>query len=166
MPPVPSRGRVSTFFAYPSEESSDAGLVFLADRDEADWARLLGFTETIRFAAGDTIIEAGESDRALYIVVEGSLEVLVPEDGGRARRGGTIAPRSVVGEVAFLDARPRSATIRALSAGELVRLTFEAFEVLAARYPELGRAVLVDLGRILAGRLREADAALAAARGT
>jgi hypothetical protein len=40
-------------------------------------------------------------------------------------------------------------------------LTFDTYEVLAARYPELGRAILLDLGRIVAGRLRRADEALA-----
>lgn len=154
---MPSRGRISTFFAYPTEDAS-AQLVFLANRDEQDWGRLLEFVETIRFAAGETIIRAGDVDRALYIVVAGSLEVLVAR-GDEVERRATIEPRSVVGEVAFVDGGPRSATIRAVSAGELLRLTYDAFEVLAARYPELGRAILLDLGRILAWRLREADSA-------
>ncbi len=63
--------------------------------------------------------------------------------------------------MAFLDGRPRAATIRALTDGELLRLSFESYEVLAARYAELGRAILLDLGRILAARLRQANEVIA-----
>ena len=58
------------------------------------------------------------------------------------------------GELAFLDGLPRSATVRAVEDGEALRLSFEAFETLAARHAELGRAILLDLGRIAALRLR------------
>jgi CRP-like cAMP-binding protein len=51
--------------------------------------------------------------------------------------------------------------VRALTDGELRSLTPEAFEVLAAREPDLARRVLLDLGRILSLRLR-ATSALAA----
>ena len=68
---------------------------------------------------------------------------------------------SVTGEMAFLDGRPRAATIRALTDGDLLRLSFEAFEALSARHPELGRAILLDLGRILAARLRQANEVIA-----
>jgi hypothetical protein len=42
----------------------------------------------------------------------------------------------------------------AATAGELRRLSLDGFEALSARHPELGRAILFDLGRIVATRLR------------
>ncbi|MGH3103774.1 MAG: Crp/Fnr family transcriptional regulator [Gaiellaceae bacterium] len=135
-------------------------LVFLADRSEADWTRLLDHTETLRFSAGDVVIRAGHRDRSLYIVTSGELEVLLPGSAGEERHFTTIGSRSVTGEMAFIDGRPRSATIRARSDGELARLSFEQYEVLAARYPELGRAIVLDVARILAARLRETNEAL------
>lgn len=160
-----SSGRFAAFFSYPTEgvEERDP-LIFLGDRPEDDWSRLLHYTEVLRFSAGETMIKAGEVDRALYIVADGRLEILLPGVDGDIRFG-TIGPGSVTGEIAFLDAGPRSATIRALSPGELLRLSYEAYEILAARYPELGRAILLDLGRILATRLRETNEALARASG-
>jgi len=156
--------QVSSFFDYPAAggESVDE-LVFLRDRSEEDWERLLAHTEAIRFGAGDTLIRAGERERSLYVLASGRLELLLPGKSGDIRVG-TIEPRTVVGEMAFLDGRPRSATVHALTDGELFELRFEAFETLAARYPELGRAILLDLGRILAGRLRLANEALDLAR--
>ena len=156
--------QVSSFFSYPTlaGESADE-FVFLRDRSEDDWERLLAHTEAVRFAAGDVLIRAGERERSLYVLASGRLELLLPGESGEIRIG-TIEPRTVVGEMAFLDGRPRSATLHALTDGELYELRFDAFETLAARYPELGRAILLDLGRILAGRLRLANEALDLAR--
>jgi CRP/FNR family transcriptional regulator, cyclic AMP receptor protein len=93
------------------------------------------------------LVRAGESDRAVYIVLRGRFEALV-------ERATPIDEGSVFGEIAFFDGQPRSATVRALEDGEALRLSYERFEVLAARHPELARAVLLDLGRIVAARIR------------
>jgi len=157
-------GQVSSFFSYPTLAGDAAHeLVFLRDRSEDDWERLLAHTEAVRFAAGDVLIRAGDRERSLYVLASGRLELLLPGESGEIRIG-TIEPRTVVGEMSFLDGRPRSATLHALTDGELYELRFDAFETLAARYPELGRAILLDLGRILAGRLRLANEALDLAR--
>lgn len=61
---------------------------------------------------------------------------------------------TVVGEVGFFDDGPRSATLRARTAGEMLRLSFDDFEALSAASPSLGRTILLDAGRIVALRLR------------
>jgi CRP/FNR family cyclic AMP-dependent transcriptional regulator len=107
------------------------------------------------------VIRDGEVDRALYVVVAGELEVLLPVRGRQVHRLATIETGSVFGEQAFLDGLPRSATIRATSDGELLRLSLESFEVLAAREPELARSILFELGRIVSIRLRDNAAMIA-----
>lgn len=84
---------------------------------------------------------------------DGRLEVLAP---GRVSR--VVEAPATVGELAFLDGRPRAAGVRALTHGEAQRLSFEAFEALSAREPRLARDLLLDLGRIVATRLRALDA--------
>jgi CRP/FNR family cyclic AMP-dependent transcriptional regulator len=154
---------LSSFFAYPEGATTERGegLVFLAERGDGDWGTLLSHCETHRFRAGEVVIRQGEVDRALYIVLGGQLEVLVPLRGGRLHRLATIEPGSVIGEQAFLDGLPRSATVRATSEGEMLRLSLEAFEVLAAREPELARAILFDHGRLVSIKLRHDDAVIA-----
>ena len=151
---------MSTFFDYPDRHAargSDSELVFLAGLSPAEWDRLIELMERRRFAAGDVVMTRGESDRSLYIIASGSVEVLVL-DGRRERPVRVQGPGTVLGEVAFFDGKPRSATVRALAASEVLRLSAEAFEVLAARHPELGRKFVLDLGRMLALRLRQAEA--------
>jgi CRP/FNR family transcriptional regulator, cyclic AMP receptor protein len=142
------------FFNYPTEEGGSARveeLVFLPDRPDADWRILLEHTETRRFRAGDEVIRAGDTDRSLFLLTAGALAVRVAGDTDEFK---TLTAPTVIGEVAFLDGGPRSVTLVAVEDGELQRLSMESFEVLGARHPELARAVLLDLGRILAVRLR------------
>lgn len=148
---------ISSYFAYPNESAPEdsAALLFLDQQSDADWAILLGFMETERFKAGEVVLRVGEQDRSLYVVTAGSLEVLVPQGSQGLRRATLIETGSVVGEQSFVDGKARSATVRALSDGELLRLSFESFEVLSARYPALARDMLFDLARILSLRLRQ-----------
>jgi CRP-like cAMP-binding protein len=133
------------------------GLVFLAQATPDEWAKLIDHTEARRFAAGDLVVREGSSAQELHIVTRGRLEVLV-EGGKRGglRRIALIDPGFVFGEQSFFDGQPRSASVRALSAGEIRTLALAAFEVLGAKEPALARAVLFDLARILSLRLRQA----------
>lgn len=187
-----SGGFAASFFDYDSvavhERSSE--LQLLADRPRSDWDKVLAHTETRRFSRGEKIIEAGEQDRALYLLTEGTLGVRLGggskrepagpqprgpgrpasfskgrQDGGPNTTFKAIDAPSVVGEVAFLDGGPRSATLFAISDGELLRLRLESFETLAAREPELGRAILFDLARIVTARLRMASDVIARSGG-
>lgn len=149
---------VSRFFDYPEASvetvRSDA-LVFLETADKDDWLRLIDHCLRLPFRTGEQIIRQGERSQSLYIVAEGELETIV---FGRSTRHPVrlahIPAKSVFGELAFFDGKPRSATVRALSDGELLELTVQNFEVLAARDARLARMILFDLGRMLSMRLR------------
>jgi CRP-like cAMP-binding protein len=160
-----SGGFAASFFNYDTvavhERSNE--LQLLADRPRSDWEKVLAHTETRRFSRGETIIAAGERDRALYLLTEGTLGVRLA--GHSEKTFKAIDAPSVVGEVAFLDGGPRSATLFAISDGELLRLRLESFETLAAREPELGRAILFDLARIVTARLRLASDVIARSGG-
>lgn len=149
----------SSFFPYPvptGDERPDE-LVFMPDRSPAQWDRLLAFVERRAFRAGEDVIKRGDVDRAFYIVVEGSLEARVTE--GRAGKGAAVPvpAGSVIGEIGFFDGQARTATVTAVTDGAMLRLSFDAFQALAASEPELAQAMLFDLGRILAIRLRQTD---------
>jgi CRP-like cAMP-binding protein len=134
------------FFDYPTEprapvEHGRPG--FLNDRGEQDWALLLDHTETRLFLPGELVLRQGERDRALYLLVMGWVRA----------PSGVIHPITTLGEGAFLDGAPRAVDVEAMSEGEMLRLSYDRFEALAARNPALGRDILMDLGRILSARL-------------
>jgi CRP-like cAMP-binding protein len=98
--------------------------------------------------------------RSLYLVVEGTLEVLPggsKRPRGTSRRIVTVGAGSVLGEISFFDSGHRSADVRAVTAVEMAELRLDDFGALAEEDPRLGLQVLFDLGRILAQRLRQAQ---------
>ena len=148
----------SSFFDYPNQDSDDEteALVFLGAGSEEDWQILLAHTELYRFSPGDVVIQRGVQERSLYLIAAGTFEVLVPRTGGQdVRRLALAETGTVIGEQSFLDGQPHSADVRAVTDGEVFRLTFEAFETLSAREPDLAHEILFDLGRILSARLRQ-----------
>jgi CRP/FNR family transcriptional regulator, cyclic AMP receptor protein len=160
-------GRVSAhagpFVVFSEEAHEDsADLLFMPGATAADWATVFAHAEVRRVAAGLALVQAGEHDRALYLLTEGTVGVRLPRDEGAFK---TIDAPSVLGELAFFDGRPRSATLDAVTDVEVVRLDDAAFARLSADAPELAHAMLVDLGRILALRLRLASAVIADLRG-
>ena len=116
----------------------------------------------LRFSAGDTVIAPGEIDQSLYIVTSGSLEVVVVRRRlFKDERLAVVGTGGVIGEMSFVDGRPRSALVRALTDVQLLRLGYDSFKVLAAKAPAVARAILLDIARVLA-RLRHADAFIVA----
>lgn len=145
------------FFSLTEPEPPDAPLLFLSEWSEDDWTRLFAYTEQRRFRAGELVIRAGEVDRSLMIIGAGTLAVIVPDGDAGFRRSGDVHPGEVIGEVAFFDGSPRSASVQAASDGEARVLSREAFDVFAAYEPVLARMLLLELGRVLAARLRTVE---------
>src|SRR6266542_5319437 len=109
--------------------------------------------DPVAVRAGDTVFTEGETGDALYIVVRGTFAVL---SGPTARRLNTIGPGHYVGELALLVDEPRSATIRADTDGEVLRLGRQQFTDLLGRDATAARAVATTLAR----RLRRRDGTL------
>ena len=149
-----------SFFNYPGQNDGQEAqdLTLLPHWPDDKWTTLLAFAELRRFKAGEDVIVAGEIDRSFYIITAGRLEVLIPRGRtGQLRPTQTRDVGAVIGEQAFIDGKPRSATIRALTDGEVLRVSIDAFEVFAAHHPDLTHDLLFDLARILSTKLRQAN---------
>ncbi len=109
---------------------------------EADWFGLPG---------GTLLPRDGENDRAVFLVVAGSLGVLVEDDHGPKRMVATVPAGEIVGEMSLLTGEAHSATLVALRDSELLRLRPEAFDMLLTRYPR----VMLNLLKLVVRRLRQ-----------
>ena len=97
--------------------------------------------------AGEEIFGEGEVGDALYIVLDGKVRV--------HRKDKTIAElgeRECFGEIAILDASPRSATVTSLTDVALLKIPREDFQDLMAEK----HAIAVGIIKVLTRRLREA----------
>lgn len=145
----------SSFFESDGVAEAVKADVFLAHLDEQDWRSFLSVAQRRAFHPGETLVSQGEVSRAFYLVASGRLEVVAKDADGLEQHVYFVEPLSIFGEQAFFDGHSRSASVKALSPGELYGITPDAFEVLSARHPDIARVALLDLGRILSLRLRE-----------
>lgn len=117
--------------------------------------RLYASGRTLTVAPGEFIIREGEPGDSLFIVLEGELEV-TKRDGERDIRLAVRRPGEFLGEMSLLEHSPRTASVRALSAGRLLSIGPEAFREVLESSPAVATAVL----RTVAGRLRSTEASL------
>ncbi len=118
---------------------------------------LIAAGRSLHLRAGETLVRQGDPGDTLYVLRSGSLAVQHPGSPPFALGAG-----SVVGELALLTGAPRSATVVARRDSALVALTRDRFDEVAAREPELLRAVAVGLAQMVQlGRPVPRDAAAA-----
>jgi len=74
-------------------------------------------------AAGDAILTEGERSNHLFIIERGAVAILKTGPTLKdERRINTLGPGDLVGELSFIDGRPRSAAARAETEGMLLRV--------------------------------------------
>ena len=125
----------------------------VAGLDRVTLARLVTHLDPVAVATGAAVCEQGDPADALYIVASGDFGVFARDDDGRERRLNALGAGDHFGEMALLTDDTRSATVRAESDGEVLRLDREAFLRLLDDDPQVGRAVAAALAR----RLRRRD---------
>ena len=114
-------------------------------------------------SAGLALVQAGEDDRALYLLIDGTLGVRMPREETAFK---SIDAPSVVGELAFFDGSAALGDARRAHrrAGRAHR-----HGLLHTSCPRpsrtLAQAMLMDLARILALRLRMASDVIERLRG-
>lgn len=104
--------------------------------------------QTQFFARGQTIFNQGDAGEIMYVVVDGQVELYVDHESvERVGRDGLI------GELALVDAAPRSASAIARTDCKLLPVSRKQFTVLVQDRPEFALHIM----RVMAGRLRHMD---------
>jgi CRP-like cAMP-binding protein len=128
-------------------------VVGLPDEEIARVAELAEF----RIAyPGNTLIEQGAGNADLLIILDGTVEVHSKTGTVLGERG----PGSVIGEIALVDNRPRSASVSANGTVSYARINADALRRFMGQSPQTGLLMLSNLARVLAMRLREASATI------
>lgn len=94
--------------------------------------------------AGAILMSQGDVGQTAYVILKGQAGVMV--EGVRVA---TLGPGSMVGEMALIDRRPRSATIKAITDLELLEFEADAFRELVATMPKAAAKVLEQMGEKL-----------------
>jgi len=116
--------------------------------------------QTVTFHAGDTIITEGDEGDSAFLIVSGSVEVIIGE-GSKARTVGTLDAGEVFGEMSLIEPGPRSATVRAVTDTECAATSYDEFIASIQESPE--RAVVFM--KALVRRLRQMNELVSAGSG-
>lgn len=145
----------------------DIGFDALGIPEDSEYKRLLRRcpgAQAMRFHDGDYIVRKGESSRDAFLVLQGGYVVEQPK-GDSAKPGTAVAvvvtqdpgSPSFVGEMAYLGAGSRTASVRSSGRTDAIRLSPDHLDVLIEEFPLFTRI----LCRQFATRLKETTAALA-----
>lgn len=101
----------------------------------------------MHYEAGDEVFHQGDLGDALYIIINGEVEVVLDEPGGE-RVVAQMGTGEFFGELALLQHRPRTASVRCTKPTTLLALPKADFQALAMSLPQLRS----DFNRIAATR--------------
>jgi signal transduction histidine kinase len=104
---------------------------------------------------GDRLLEEGAPGDALYIIVSGEFEV-TKRAGGHDVVLATRKAGEYIGEMSLIERAPRSASVRAATRGEVLKVGPDALQRLLVSHPEAATSLL----RTVAGRLRSTESSL------
>ena len=96
----------------------------------------------------DVVFSEGDQGDAMYLIVCGKARVHV---GSQVLA--ELGPKECFGEMAILDAKPRSASVSALTDLTLLKIEHTDFAEILAEKPEISTEII----KVLTERLREAN---------
>lgn len=112
--------------------------------------------------AGEFLFRQGDAGSDMFIVQQGSLELLKTREGAsEPRRVQVVDVGDVVGDLSLFTSQPRNVGARALAACQLLRVDEAALRQLIAEEPEIAVRLMRQLSIKAAERLESEDAALA-----
>lgn len=109
-------------------------------------------TDTLNLAPGDMLFREGDSGDAMFVLLEGVLEIRVCDKVVETSTRGAI-----IGEMALVDQSPRGAAVVATEPSKLVKIDERRFHFLIQQNPFFATHVM----KVLADRLRHMNQLLA-----
>ncbi|RMH06442.1 MAG: Crp/Fnr family transcriptional regulator [Nitrospirae bacterium] len=106
-----------------------------------------------RYPKGNIVFYEGDPGDFLMIILSGKVKVVLLGQEGQELILSILEPGNFFGEMAILEAAPRSATVITIEPSEFLCLDQASFSSLIQRHPPIALKIL----RHLSARLRQAD---------
>lgn len=116
-----------------------------------------------RYTPGESVFEEGDLGDSVYVVVSGELDVAKRMEPSGERLLAKLKSGDFFGEMSLIDKEYRSATIRAKTEANLLQLSAENLVAFRKTYKDGFAFILINIARMLSGRLRETNQLLAQA---
>lgn len=106
-----------------------------------------------KLGPNEILFREGDSSDAMYVVKSGHLKIFKAKGTGEIELA-TIGPGQMLGEMAFFDGRPRSASAKAVKEAEVIALPFASLNAQFKTFPEWLKAMVKTVNE----HLRDANA--------
>jgi len=137
------------------ERLGEEELHAFAGLDPSERRECISRSNIIECVPGDRVLKEGGSSQNLFLILEGTLEV---RHHGRLMN--VLGPGDVFGEMAFLLQLPRQSDVYAATPGvRILSLSDGTLHKLMAEEPSLAAKLLLNISRMLCGRLIKANTA-------
>jgi len=130
------------------------------DLKDGDLRRVLKMLHVRHFAPDEVVFREGQTGAGMYIVQSGEVDIVMRRGDGTEVKLVTMRDRQFFGELALLEATPRSASCVVRKPSVLLGLFQSDLEMLVERNSRLGARVLWNLARLTGLRLRELSASM------
>lgn len=114
-----------------------------------DLHRVVDLSQQMEATSGTVLVDQGDPGTQCYVIVEGQASVYV-----RGEHVASSGPGSMVGEMALIDHRPRTATVVADTRMKLLRFGTREFRTLLDEMPKASERVMT----VLRERLERSEA--------
>ncbi|MBX3159951.1 MAG: cyclic nucleotide-binding domain-containing protein [Deltaproteobacteria bacterium] len=131
-----------------------------AELSADDLEELAGVVEERRIDPGRDVFKEGDPGDAVYLIVKGAVSVFTGGAGTDRpeRLLNELSAGACIGEMAVLDASPRSATVRAIDRTRTLRVPGEGFKRVMSERPEMSQAIVAELVKRMRGMMAQAPA--------
>jgi len=96
------------------------------NEEEAAWLAVLG--QKLDASEGETVVAEGDTSRSFYVIEKGDMEVRKRVPGVPDRTLAHLGARDMFGFMAFVDGKPRSASVVAVKPCELAKVEPDVLE--------------------------------------
>lgn len=120
---------------------------------EEELSQLAQIVRERKFDRNQVIFYEGDLGGSLYVIVSGTVKIVIMADDGREHILGLLDEGNFFGEISLIDGEPRSATAIALDKVSIVMISREDFVRLLRENPEMSLKIM----QTLCERLRRTD---------
>lgn len=107
---------------------------------DSELHRVVELSDQMEARSGTVLVDQGDPGTLCYVIVEGEASVYV-----RGEHVASVGPGAMVGEMALIDHRPRTATVLADTDLKLLRFRTQAFRTLLDEMPKASERVMTTL---------------------
>lgn len=135
-------------------QTLNADDAFRARLSTEQWRAVAPYLTRHEIRAGDLLIKQGDTDRTLYFLSQGSLQVFVTGGPPGSHRIAILRPGSAVGEPGLFGDAPRMANVEAMTPCVVWALRGPRLDEMSQRSPVLALELLRAAGGVMAMRMR------------